>query len=276
MALETLVSGYGLIEGPRADAEGGLFFSDVPNGGVYRLAPDGAVATVIPKRRGVGGIALHADGGIVVSGRNISHVKDGETRVLWAPEGVPGFNDLFADTLGRVYVGTIRSDPFGAGERTPGELWRIDSEGEATMLYDNVGLSNGIGFSPDGALLFHSDSGARAIIVHDVMNDGSLSGRRSFAMQSGGVPDGLAVDEAGFVWVAAAGGGCVVRYSAEGTVESKLEVPADMVTSLCFGGKDLRDLYIVTADNSEAPERKGTVFRTRVAVPGLPAPAVEV
>src|SRR5438270_10904986 len=115
MALEALAWGYGLIEGPRVDEAGNLYFSDVRNGGVYRRSPDDAIETVVPKRRGVGGIALHADGGIVVSGRNIAHVRDGETRILYAPADVPGFNDLFTDQLGRVYAGSIRSDPFGSG-----------------------------------------------------------------------------------------------------------------------------------------------------------------
>ena len=69
--LETIASGYGLIEGPRVDADGNLYFSDVTNGGVYRRSPSGEITTAVPKRRGVGGIALHADGGIVVSGKNI-------------------------------------------------------------------------------------------------------------------------------------------------------------------------------------------------------------
>src|SRR5437773_11316560 len=90
MTFETLAYGYGLLEGPRVDAAGNLYFSDVPNGGVYRRAPDGTITTAIPKRRGVGGIALHADGGPIVSGRDSSHVRDGHTREALAPEGVHG------------------------------------------------------------------------------------------------------------------------------------------------------------------------------------------
>ena len=276
MSLETLAFGYGLIEGPRVDAAGHLYFSDVPNGGVYRRSPDGTIETVVPKRRGVGGIALHADGGIVVSGRNIAHERDGHTRLLYAPADVPGFNDLFTDARGRVYAGTIRSDPFGTGARVPGELWRIEREGEATQPYDQVGLSNGIGFSPDGRRLYHADSAARAIIVHDVAADGSLHNRRTFAMHVAGVPDGLAVDEAGSIWVAAARGGCAARYRPDGTLERTLPVPAQMVTSLCFGGADRRDLYIVTADNTADPARQGTIFRTRIDVPGLPVPPARI
>ncbi len=68
MAFETLASGYGLIEGPRVDEQNRLYFSDVQNGGVYRRSPNGAIETLIPRRRGVGGIALNEGGGIVFSG----------------------------------------------------------------------------------------------------------------------------------------------------------------------------------------------------------------
>ena len=98
---EELAHGYGLVEGPTVTADGHLVFSDVLGGGVYQLAPDGSVATVVPKRRGVGGIALHADGGVVVSGRDIVHVKDGETRTLLHVDGAAGWNDLCTDAAGR-------------------------------------------------------------------------------------------------------------------------------------------------------------------------------
>src|SRR5215831_12285839 len=129
MRFETLASGYGLIEGPRVDATGALYFSDVTNGGVYRRRPDGSIDTVVPRRRGVGGIALHADGGLVISGKNVCHVKDGTTRVLFTRDDAPGFNDMFTDEQGRVYTGTMKSDPFKLeGERVAGECWRIDAE----------------------------------------------------------------------------------------------------------------------------------------------------
>jgi gluconolactonase len=275
--LETLAYGYGLLEGPRVDAADNLFFSDVTNGGVYRRSPSGEITTVVPRRRGVGGIALHADGGVVVSGKNICHVKDGETRILFQRDDIPGFNDLFTDSAGRVYAGSLRSDPFKAGARTPGELWRIDGEGKVTQMYGNVGLTNGIGFSPDGRMIYHADSAGPHIIVHDVAADGTMSNRRAIAQMSGGtIPDGLCVDEAGCIWVATYGGNCAARYTPEGKLDRKIDVPAKAVTSVCFGGKDRRDLYIVTADNTEDPNRKGTVFRTRVDVAGLPAPLARV
>ena len=121
--VETLASGYGLVEGPTVDGEGNLYFSDVLGGGVYRRDPDGDITTVVPKRRGVGGIVLHADGGVVVSGRDIVHVRDGENRTLYSIDGVPGWNDICADSAGRVYAGSIRFAVFDP-DATPVPLVR--------------------------------------------------------------------------------------------------------------------------------------------------------
>ncbi len=277
MTLEVLCYGYGLIEGPRVDAGGNLYFSDVPNGGVFRRAPDGEIETVVPKRKGVGGIALHVSGGVVVSGRNICHVRDGETRMLFEPDGVPGFNDLYADAAGRVYAGSLR---YVVGDSSatpqPGELWRIDAPGEAVELYGEVGLSNGIGLSPDHRTLYHVDTTAGHVIAHDITADGDVSNRRVFAEVVAGRPDGLAVDEQGGVWIAALGDGSVARYGPDGRFDRRIEVPSTSVTSLCFGGADGRDLYIVTANNTDDEQRAGTIFRTRVDIAGVPAPMATI
>jgi sugar lactone lactonase YvrE len=274
--IEMLAYGYGLVEGPRVDADDNLFFSDVHDGGVYCRRPDGTLETVVPKRRGVGGIALHTDGGLVISGRNICHVRDGETRVVFAPDA-PGLNDLFVDAAGRVICGTMRSDPFAldGGPRTPGECWLIDDDGNATELYGDVALTNGIGLSPDGRVLYHSDT-TRGVWAHDY-DDGAVSERRLLVHRDDLMPDGLAVDEAGTVWVAdVSGSGAVRGFAPDGSEVGRVEVPARMVTSLCFGGSDRRDLYIVTGDNTADPARRGTIFTTRAAVPGCRVTAATV
>ncbi|MCU1504827.1 MAG: hypothetical protein JWM12_4181 [Ilumatobacteraceae bacterium] len=273
--IETLAWGYGLVEGPRADAHGNLYFSDVHKGGVYRRGPDGVIEMVVPKRRGVGGIGFHADGGLVISGRNICHVRDGETRVVFAPDA-PGLNDLFVDSAGRVICGTMRADPFSMdGPRTPGECWRIDAEGDATELYGDIALTNGIGFSPDGTVLYHSDT-TRGVWAHDY-DDGEVSGRRLFLHRDVVSPDGLAVDEAGTVWIAdVSGSGAARGFAPDGSEVARVEVPARMVTSLCFGGADRRDMYIVTGDNTAEVERGGTIYRTRADVAGCAVATAKV
>jgi D-xylonolactonase len=265
--LELVSYGYGLVEGPRVDAAGNLYFSDVHGGGVRRLARDGTIDLVVPKRRGVGGIALHADGGIVISGRDICHVRDGESRTVFAPDA-PGLNDLFVDAAGRVLCGTMRSNPFDPeSPRTPGEAWLVNLDGHATELYGDVALTNGIGLSPDGTVLYHSDT-TRGVWVHDY-EEGNVSGRRLLVDADTVAPDGLAVDEAGTVWVAdVSGSGAVRGFAPDGSEVGRVPVPARMVTSLCFGGDDRRDLFIVTGDNTDDPERQGSIFRTRAEVAG--------
>ncbi|MEL7157175.1 MAG: SMP-30/gluconolactonase/LRE family protein [Actinomycetota bacterium] len=273
--LEMLASGFGLIEGPRVDADDNLYFSDVPNGGVYRRRPAGEISVVVPKRRGVGGIALHADGGLVVGGRNICHVLDDVSRVVFEPG--PAFNDLMTDDQGRVLCGTLRIDPFDpdAGPET-GDAYRVELDGTATHLYGGVRLTNGIGFSPDGSRIYHADSLANHLICHDVEGDRFVN-RRALGEHRTFNPDGLAVDEQGVIWVADFAAGCVLGLDPDtGEEQARIVVPANAVTSLCFGGRDRCDLYIVTADNTDDPDRGGTVFRTRAAVPGLAVPPARV
>jgi len=265
--METVASGFGLVEAPRADAAGHVWFSDVTRGGVHRLAPDGTVSVVVPKRRGVGGLVPHADGGVVVSGRDLAHVRDGATRVLLTVDGVVGFNDLTTDDAGRVYVGSLRSSAFEAGPRIPGELWRVDGDGRTTRVYGDVEFANGVGFAPDGRTVYHSNYSAGVVLAHDVDRDGTARGRRVFARVPRGEPDGLAVDEAGGVWVALGTGSALARFTAAGTLDRLVDVPAEFVASLCFGGADRRDVWIATA---------GALLRTRVDVPGLVAPLARV
>lgn len=87
--MHKVAGGYGLVEAP-VWSDDGLVFSDVLNGGVFRLGLDDHIDQVIPKRRGVGGMALHAQGGLIVGGRNVAWVgPDGETRVLLDPAAIP-------------------------------------------------------------------------------------------------------------------------------------------------------------------------------------------
>ena len=273
-AMQEMASGYGLIEGPVWDKDKGLYFSDIPNGGVFLLAHDGSVSTALPKRRGVGGMALHADGGIVMGGRDISYVSldDRPGQRLLGPEAVPpaiGFNDLTTDKAGRVYVGSLAFMVFGGGEAKPGNLVRIDLDGSIQVLSDGVMLTNGLGFSPDGKRLYHSDSRV-GVRVYDVAADGTVGPWRLFADLGSGLPDGLKVAADGSIWVADAHGGRVAVFEPDGSHRMDVAVPIPMVTSLCFGGEDLRDLYIVTGSERGPRENCGTVFRTRVEVAGQP------
>ncbi len=279
--MELLASGYGLIEGPVWDPARGLIFADVIFGGAYCLGTDGNVAPVINHRRGMGGLALHEDGGLVVSGRNIAIKGPGEaTRVLLDndPEaGRIGFNDLTTDAAGRVYAGALAFRPVGAQEEPkPADLFCIDLDGSARAVGHDVLLTNGLGFSPDGRKLYHSESRRNRVRVYAVAEDGGLGRHETFAAVEDGIPDGLAVATDGSVWVAVAHGGRVDVFEPDGGLRQSIAVPMPMVTSLCFGGAELRDLYVVTGSGGTDSDRAGSVYRLTVDVAGLAVPVARV
>ena len=279
--MQRLAHGYGLVEGPVWMGSRGLAFSDVHGGGAYRLHADGQVSTLFPHRRGIGGMALHERDGMVVGGRNIAFkpFAGGATAVLLERDpdnGNVGYNDLATDAAGRIYVGSLGSPVFEAGEQIAGNLYLIDLDGSSRIVGEDVLLTNGLGFSPDGRTLYHSDSRRQAVYRYAVAQDGDLGEKRPFAHTQGGAPDGLAVAEDGSVWVAVAGAGVVSVFEPDGTLRENLAVPMPMVTSVCFGGGDLRDLYVVTGSDGAAGDREGAVFRVRVDVAGLPVPVARV
>jgi gluconolactonase len=249
MEWDVLAQGYGLAEAPTIDADGTLLFSDVLKGGIHRIASDGTVTTVVPKRRGIGGIAIHADGGVVCSGRDVVHVApNGETRVVLHVEGVAGWNDLCTNGAGDVYAGALRFPVFDpAAEEVPGELWDVGAE---EIVVGDVIHANGVACAPDGKV-FLSDTRAQRVIVYD------QGTRRDLDMSQFGHPDGMALDENGALWLALVGGG-IGRFTPDGGMDQHVDVPSTVTTSMCFDG---RDLYVTTADK---------VLRTTVGVAGLP------
>jgi gluconolactonase len=281
--MEKLIDGYALIEGPVFDPDRGLIFSEVVHGGVYCLGKDGKVSTVFEHRRGIGGIARHEAGGVVVSGRNVSFksFEGGPTVLLLDsdPEhGNVGYNDMTTDSEGRIYVGSLGKSPvFEDGrEPQPGVLYLIDLDGSSRMVAKGILLTNGLGFSLDGRTLYHSDSLAQTVWVYGVSGDGSLTEKQPFTHIENGAPDGLAVSEDGAIWVAIARGGQVAVFNPNGRRRESIAVPLPMVASVCFGGEDLRDLYIVTGAEGSGSERGGAVFRMRTDVAGLRVPPAKV
>ncbi len=286
--MEELARGYGLVEGPVWVPDRGLLFSDVHGGGVHCLGPDGAVATVFPHRRGIGGMALHEAGGVVVGGRNVAFKSfaGGDTVALLdsGPDSVSGspprnnvgYNDLTTDAAGRIYVGSLGSAVFEGAEQLPGDLYLIDLDGTGRVVAEDVLLTNGLGFSPDGKTLYHSDSRRQSVYCYTVAANGDLGEKRPFASIEDGAPDGLAVATDGTIWVAVAGGGAVAVFTPDGGLRERLAVPMPMCTSVCFGGDELRDLYVVTGSDGVEGDREGGVYRVRVDAAGLPVPLARV
>lgn len=265
--MERIASGYALAEAPVAASDGGLYFSDILAGGVHRLMPDHeAVKTVVPKRRGVGGAAIHSGGGLVLSGRDLVHVGDHGTTTLYADEALAGLNDLTVDGDGSVIVGTLRFRPFAGEEPVAGEFIRVGAGAE--VLVEGVEWANGCALSPGGTTLYGCDY-RRGVVLAADRREGGFGPPRVAIEAPGGEADGIAVDEEGAIWVALGGRGSIGRFRPDGALDTEIEVPAGFVSSLCFGGPDMRDLFITTGGDPADPEASGGVFLTRSATAGV-------
>ena len=268
-----LMKPHGLLEGPSFGRDGEVVYSDVIAGGVWGCARGGVPREILPRRRGVGGILAHADGGWVIRGRSVLHVlPDGEQREILSGDGVRGYNDLGATPDGDLLAGVLLYRPMAGEEPRPGRLLRVGRDGAERVLDGSVLWPNGIGVSPDGATIYLSDY-ARGIVLALPARGGEA---REFASAPRGSVDGLAVDAEGAVWVALGEGGAVARFLPDGIRDEVIEMPATFVSSLSFGGADMCDVLISTADNMIEPELGGTLFRARSEVPGLAVAPVRV
>ena len=190
-------------------------------------------------------------------------------------------NDCTPDALGRLLSGTCFYDP--KGEYALGALVQVANDGIPSIIDQGLQMSNGLDFSPDNRTLYLADSVARRIYAYDYdLKSGGVSNRRVLVSvpQDEGLPDGLCVDSEGFIWSAQWYGSCVVRYTPDGGVERRFEVPAKQPTAIAFGGQDLTDIFVTSAGESgrlpimppgydpDSGYFGGALFHTRLGIRG--------
>jgi sugar lactone lactonase YvrE len=228
-----------LGEGPRWDADARrLLWVDIDGERLHagdRIVNGGAkVCAVAPWSGDILLVAL-ADALAAVDVGNGS-----VRRLVEIPHGRPGMrcNDGACDAAGRFWVGTMALD-----ERPgAGALYRYDPGGELHTVLTGITLSNGLGWDAGGQLMYYIDSPTQRIDVMDFdAASGAVANRRQFAAvpPADGIPDGLAVDDEGGLWVALYGGGEVRRFGADGMVSGRVDVPSANVTASCFVGSRL-------------------------------------
>ena len=240
---------------------------DAARGAVLATGLDGATeALSLPEPPGC--IVPTADGDLIcAAGREIFRLGTdgpGERLAVLPPEDPGRFNDGKCDPDGRLWVGTA----LRTGEPAC-RLYRLDGGGLAPAV-PGIRMSNGIGWSPNGATMYYVDTGAGTLDAFDFQS-GELRRRRTLLrLDRPLLPDGLTVDAAGSVWLAVWGGAEVLRIDPCGAVTGRAKVPAGFVTSCAFGGDDLATLFITTAAGGAEPrDQGGALFSFAPGVAGL-------
>jgi sugar lactone lactonase YvrE len=287
--MKKIAGGYSIVEGPVWNrASSSLIFADGLDGGILSLrwqdGQAGEAQVIVPKRR-CSGIALHERGGLVMSGRNVGW-KHGEqsARLLELDPalGMAYFNDLGTSLEGRVYVGSLDYD-FSNPHRapTPGYLHVIDLDGSSRIVADGIGTANGVAVSPDGRELYFDDTYHQLVRRYAVLPNGDLIEQLPLIDFSSGAPgdgpDGNAVAADGSVWVALHESGCVAVVDRDGRERSRFQIPGGhLAASLCFGGDDLRTLFVTTFHKTDTGEQDSAIFVMPVDVAGAPVPPARV
>ena len=288
--LEVVLEAHAVLgEGPSwDDVTGRLLWVDIINQEIHSFDPRTGRDERVRVEQPVGAAVIREGGGYAAAVRDGFALVDPQTGhvELIAPVELDlprnRMNDGKCDSFGRFWAGTQSVDYTPAA----GALYRLDTDRTAHLVVDDVGISNGLGWSPDNHTMYYIDTAANRLDAFDFeASSGTVSARRSLAplapAEGGG--DGLAVDAEGFVWVALWDGWALHRYAPDGRLDRVVKFPVSHVTSCCFGGPKLDELYVTTASTTEAgpfdAERlarepaAGALFRLRPGVKGLPTHA---
>ncbi len=244
-----------------------LYWVDIPRGHLFRYHPaSGTHGRIYEAGRAIGGLCAAADGSLLLflDKGAVWRWRDGAVTVVQAENSLDAetrFNDAIADPLGRVFTGTM------GGEARRGRLYRFNLNARWTIIREGIGISNGMGFSPDRTRFYHTDSVTRTIDVYDYDEiSGEALNRRPFITlpDGGGMPDGMAVDAEGCIWSAVWNGSCVICFDPDGRERLRVPIPVRKTSSAAFGGLNRDELYVTTAGvNNRADEgdHAGALFR---------------
>lgn len=215
-----------------------------------------------------------------LKGLSTLDIETGATTLFADPErgrDATIYNDCKTDRFGRLWVGTSHYKE----QEARGALWCVLPNGEAYLGDTGFAVSNGPAFSLDGKTMYFNDSAGRKTFAYDISaDDPHPRNRRVFLSyaEEEGMPDGVVVDSEDCLWVAHWGGSRVTRISPKGERLQVINVPAPHVTTVGFGGSDLRSLYITSARDGLSEEKlkawpqSGDLFLWKSAVAGVPEP----
>jgi sugar lactone lactonase YvrE len=266
--------------------EEALYWVDITGQKIHRFHPNSGRNDTFHLPQPVTCLALRRSGGLIVTLPKEFAFFDPESISLRAINSVEAdkpanrFNDGKCDRQGRFWAGTMNSVQW---DTSSGSLYRLDAELRATCQQSGCICANGLDWSPDGRVLYFTESFSYSIYAYDLdAATGEIANRRLFASvdkKSGAFPDGLTVDADGYVWSVHNKAGRVVRYSPAGAIDRVVELPVPRPCSCAFGGARLDVLYITTARETLTSSQiasaplSGSLFAITPGVRGIAASA---
>jgi sugar lactone lactonase YvrE len=282
--VKVLVDAHALVgEGPLWDEDQGvLYWVDILSNKLYIYEPTSGENRAFDVGQHVGTVVLRASGGVMLAVYDGFAAYDLASQTLTMindPEAdLPNnrFNDGKCDPAGRFWAGSMAYNE----QSTQGSLYRLDPDLSVHKMLSNIGISNGIVWSLDQRMMYYIDSTAHTVRAFDYNNaTGDISNERVVITvpQEMGLPDGMAIDTEGMLWVAHFGGGTVRRWDPDtGQVLTTIELPATQITACAFGDQNLDTLYITSAatrlDDAALAKQPhaGALFSVKPGVRGVP------
>ncbi|MEM8986122.1 MAG: SMP-30/gluconolactonase/LRE family protein [Pseudomonadota bacterium] len=282
MALETVASGFAFVEGPRW-RNGALWLSDMHDHKVLRVVPGDEPELVCHVPGQPSGLGWLPDGDLlVVSMLDRTVMRRTKTGELVLHANLSGLidkraNDMVVNGEGVAYVGNFGFDLDEEEARVPTVLVCVDPDGRARKAADGLVFPNGMAITPGGGTLIVAETFAGRLAAFDIDADGALSNHRIWAALPEGVcPDGIALDEAGGVWVASPLTAACLRVTEGGGVTNIIDVGRKAAIACALGGEDRRTLFISTAETVDPDlcrqKRSAAIVAAKVEIPGVGAP----
>ena len=184
-------------------------------------------------------------------------------------------NDGASDALGRFWFGTMQNNFDKNGKDIPitkniGKLYKVDNNFKVTIVEENIGIPNTFVWSPNNSKFYFTDTLNGTIMKYDFdLEFGELSNKQDFAKFNRGLPDGSTIDTDGCLWNCRWGGSCIVRFSPTGKIDQIIEMPVENITNCVFGGRDMKTLFITTANNNGKNDLDGSLFAVNLNYQGL-------
>ena len=277
----TLLDGLAFPEGARW-RDGALYFSDMHDGIVWRLTPDGQATKLLALGTLPSGLGWMPDGSFYVvsmEDRRLVRLDANGTVTIVADLSALSpyvINDMVIDGTGRSYIGTFGCDFNNGDPPCPTQVFCVHPDGRVTIAADGIMFPNGAVITPDNRKFIVAETFGECLSAYDIEPDGTLSNRRVFGGFPGLTPDGICLDAEGGVWVACLAANRIIRMIEGGTITDTIALPGRDSYACALGGADRRDLYICTARSYVPSEttvlRSGRIEVVRVAIPGAGFP----